>query len=580
VSDATTAARRARWGTAVVAAATLAVVVVVDPVPVLERIATAGGRRGASDLASQLRPAQVAWLRGLFASLAAGLGGLAWWRPQLVTHGPRRALGGLGDAGRWSCALVRGMPTGERWAWSALLLLVAAHRVFDARLVPMHCDELRTYFGSVARGPVASLLVYDDANNHILHSLMASLSTRMPIPEPLDLRLVSVMASVGSVAVLGLMLRSVLGAFPALTGVAAMLAVPATASQGAAARGYALCLLAALLGALATTRLVQGSSVLRARVLFILSCGLGALTIPVHVYSVLGLLAVRTFFAAVDRDRRAALRTSVDAALSGLVALLGYAGAFLWSGPGALTTQRYVRPLDPLDVLVGVPAYAGRVGRWLLDAEVGRAAIPVLILAAVILFLRSPPTRRAHRCLAALAAAFALAVLVVPVLQRIYPPRRVWGPLAVSFAICIALAADRLRSGSPARTVAGLLITVLAVVGAVHASAGVRARNAFDTHLARVEQRLADGGFEDVYVTSRFAALSLRYHAERRGRARDLRVSPGWHPADPVVAYAALDAAAPPAVIVGEIAVPPPRSLGGYVLAHEDGPIGMWVQEP
>ena len=574
----TTSHRLVRTIVAVAAIAAVIAIATVDAESSLTVLSRALGRRRPESITNRLSPERIAAIRwALFLGVAAPSAFL-WSRPAALWAAPRSlaraARGVVGHVTAWFAAL----PRAERWAWAALTAIVLAQRVADALIVPMHCDELRTYFEIVSRGPIVALTAYRDSNNHIFHSLLSSAFVASPIPAPLDLRLVSVLASALVPIALAMTLRAAAGAVPAYLGAAALLSLPPVSFYGASARGYALCLLAAALGTMATARLVQRPGAVRARWLFVISCGLGALTVPMHVYCVACLVVVRGAFALADRDARTLVRTAADAALSGIVAAIGYAGAFLWSDLAALTSARYVHPGTVGGIAARLPGYVGRMGSWMFGSGLTGLALPALLVALAVLFWRAPRSDRGQRCLAAVAFAFAASVAVIPMVQRMYPPHRGWIYVCLSLSVCVALAAAQLRARGALRpAVAGLAVLVVLASGVRSTRRSIE-RNRSDGELARIDDWLSANAVPDVYAASQLAGLSLRYHSLARGHTYSIAVADTWHNA--ARAFTNVDRSDPPAALVSELDVPLPAALTDYRLAHQVGEFGVWVRQP
>jgi hypothetical protein len=473
------------------------------------------------------------------------------------------------------------LPLIERLAWTLMIGAFSAQRLFDALTAPMHCDELRTFFRTVAHGPGVAATLYSNPNNPVLHSVLASVTVLLPLPPPLDLRLPAVLAAIAAVAAAALWLRRSGGPLAAVLGVATLTAMYPVVYYGTVARGYSLCLCAGVLGAWATSRLVERDERAAWRALFVLSCGLGAVAIPTHVYCVGALVLVRSGFALVDRSPRSLSAAWIDGVLAGVVAVVGYAGIFLRDGISAVTGNRFVRSRDPISVLERLPRHLDRAGRWMLDSELGAWFVPATVLVAAVLLWRVPRGERRLRGLAAIALAFALSIVVFPLLQRVIPLARRWVHVALAPALCVFVATSLLRTAAkPLRAPFAVLGVAAVVVSGTLGSVSIRHRNRADATLAEIDAWLAASSMSDVFAASRRAANSLRYHGLAAGHSRRLDDSRRWNPVAPERAYAALADREPPEAIVSELTVPPPPGMpGGFRLAREFGDFGVWVRE-
>lgn len=407
-------------------------------------------------------------------------GGLAAWKAResrrwaaAGLHFLRRALAGLaGDFPRLVSGAVRAAP--PAWEWALLLLILAvgaaARLVFIQRAVEY--DEAYTYI-EFARHPVRQIITdYHHPNNHVLHTLLVHLSTRLFGGGLWAVRLPACAAGVLILPAVYALGRRLYRPWTGLAAAGLLAVTPAMIFYSVNARGYTLLTLCSvLLFLLADSARARKNRA--AWALMALVTALGFYTIPTMLYP-FGILAAWLFLSGVTGD--------IDAAYGGWKGWLAYLVAY-GASAGLLSMLLYlpifrvkgfwnvfnhdpiVQSLSMHDFTTTLAArLTGILGEWIPGGLAGWLGPVFLIgLALSALLQRKASRSRVNIPLAGLL----FAVPALPVQRPLLLPR-VWFFLLPLLALC-ALAgwlalAERLPWRRAAPTAAALAL-VLALLG-------------------------------------------------------------------------------------------------------------------
>ncbi len=349
------------------------------------------------------------------------LGAILWRsRQRLAAIGSR-----LREDFRRLTAWIRALSRGVTASLIVITVVAAAVRVPYLNQ-PMRFDEAYTYNAYSSQPWFVAISKYDAPNNHVLHSLLVLVSTRLFGDAPCIVRLPAFFAGVLLIPATMLLTAAVGGSRSAtLAGLLVATSSPLI-EYSTNARGYTLVCLCAVCGWLITVRLVRrcdGAAWLCWGVLAVIGCW----TIPVMVYPLLMQLAWMECQCHTGVTKRAyggtfrAWSCGVIASAAATT-LVCYLPVLLVSGPRSLFGNAYVQPLSFSQLL-------GGTGDWLreLVALLWRnVPLPVMVicLAGLVLALQNGNgwVRQARRT--ALGSVSAAALLML--LQRVLPFPRVW----------------------------------------------------------------------------------------------------------------------------------------------------------
>ncbi len=356
--------------------------------PVLDRLAADGSFEA-------LIPALYAFLRVPLLLDGLALTGLAvWiWRRPAQAQAAWRSL--------WSSfPELLGSLRLERSQLLALLALTTLALVVRLPFLerPFGHDEAYTYVAFARRSVWALLSDYHLPNNHILHTLLVHLSTRLLGDAPWAVRLPALLAGAASVPAAYALGRAWFNTRAGLLAGGLLAFTPLLISASTDARGYTLLILFSLLCWSLATRLIRQPNP-AGWLLLVLFGALGFFSVPVMLYPLGSIYAWMFLSALVNRHTRQAcggwlpftLTLAGCGFLSGMLALGLYFPALLVSGPQALFANPFVQPLPWADFPATLAARLSETWQeWQLDVAPFLTALAAAGVAMELFFnLRS-----------------------------------------------------------------------------------------------------------------------------------------------------------------------------------------------
>jgi len=314
-------------------------------------------------------------------------------------------------------------PAVHRVTLGLVLLLAVALRLHYLDQ-PMRYDESTTFLRFAFRPFPAAISDYSFPNNHIFHTLLVWLVTRVLGNAPWAIRLPALAFGLLLVPATYVAGRVLAGRRPALFAAALCAVWPWLVLFSTNARGYTLIALGFVVLILLANRLATTSSPVL-WIAFGLITGIGMFTAPVMLYPA-GAAAV---WILVERERRGGRAATIrvlpkwgaSIALAGLITVAGYLPVLVKSGADPLVGNRFVTPVSADGLVQGLTALASSLPLTLgLDISAPVAG-GLLVLALLAFFHRGIDRGR----LAALGiTAVAWCVLVLLATRRV-PPTRV-----------------------------------------------------------------------------------------------------------------------------------------------------------
>jgi len=408
-------------------------------------------------------------------------------------------------SGAWQCgraAIARtwvAMPKWERWCLSLTFIACTAMRIAFAIVDPPVLDEALNWLLFGERGPLVALMWYAAPNNHIGHTLMASIIGLLPVDPLLALRTPSIMAAGLAQGVLYLFLRRICGPAPAFLAVAFAMASPLVLYYDHLGRGYAMVVLAFATGFGAAALWLRTKDPRALQVLTLVSV-LGVFVMPSALYGCGPLLGSLLLF---SDDRLRVLRAAAWAIVG--IAVL-YAPSLIVSGTAAFMDNPWVRPAGRATLAEGWWPHMKLAFEGLTGIRSGFfVALSVLLLAPAI-------TSGQMQRLASIALSVVALALVLPFIHGVLPFERTLIYLIVPLAAAIGMLGQRLL---PAGALMWLVVPVSLTLFGIQAtrlrrvlpSAEVEAfraaqacsvlRSAKPAHIIGVAQPLAAYAFFD-----------------------------------------------------------------------------------
>jgi 4-amino-4-deoxy-L-arabinose transferase-like glycosyltransferase len=450
-------------------------------------------------------------------------------------------------------------------------------RVGLAMRQTIEVDEAITFVMFGSRTVLDILSDYRIPNNHVLHTLLASLSYHVFGESTLAFRMPAVVAGVLCVPATFVLARRLFDARTALLAAVLVAVCQPLIDYGFVARGYGLVTLLFLVSMIALTRVAKDMKVGRWAVFVVISA-LSWYAVPVAVY---GTLAGGAWLVlSAQRQRLSVVRQLAIAFLCiGVLAAVLYAPVLARSGIGSLLNNVNTTPLEARQLIVGWSRLVAAAATWWVTPyPVVIGAFTVTSLASIAI---APPDVR-RRALVLIAAAIA-GLIPLLLVQRVVPPLRSLVYLTPIVAICVACGCRvllaRLRQVVAIRGPAvAAVLTIAAMAWGLGAAANAQQHEdasprALATVIRRFEPLL---GAETVLVSHQFSGLVYpgRYRLLLEGSSprgyHDYIAARSPAQLDP---YRLLLVAAPrcqPASVV--LGVPPDvfaGSFGSGVVVHE-----------
>ncbi len=339
-------------------------------------------------------------------------------------------LGRLGESVREEArALLRALRAGlaaeSRAHLSALGIVILAGLVVRIEFLfqPMRYDEAGTSVHYVAQPWYIPLTTYTAPNNHVLHSVLAQISTSIFGGAPWALRLPALIAGILLIPATYLVGRSFYGRNVGLLAAALVAGGSILVEYSTNARGYALVALLFMLMLALATRL-RTTRAPAAWLAFAVLGALGFFTVPVMLYPFGAVVAwLATAIWLDGRDRRLFHLRLVPAVLMTVaLTLLLYLPILATSGVDALTSNPFVQSQSVSYVFDEWPDSIVRVASgWHRDLPLAVAIALAVAFAIGVVFHR----RLARQPVPPAAAALAWIVPIV-LAQRVVPFERVW----------------------------------------------------------------------------------------------------------------------------------------------------------
>jgi 4-amino-4-deoxy-L-arabinose transferase-like glycosyltransferase len=338
----------------------------------------------------------------------------------------------LSDLGHWTRQL-----TADRSTLLWLLLITLAGTALRLWFLdqPIRYDEAHTWHSFVMPGS-GGPFSYREPNNHVAHSLLASLSTTVFGSQPWALRLPAFLAGVLLVPATFVCARTVFKPSRGLFAAGLAAGSPYLVLFSSNARGYSGIALITLLLAPLTLYAVRKESSFAWFLVALLSA-LGLYTIPIMVFPMVMLAAWALLLAYQTGGKAKILRLSRALALTLLLCmlftLLLYLPVIRSYGPGAILANRYVRPQALGEALAEWPRMARETWqRFFRD-------IPLLgkLLLVGCMLVGMGRLWRANRSALLLVLAAPLCCALIMLVTRTLPYQRTWIFL-LPLAYCLA----------------------------------------------------------------------------------------------------------------------------------------------
>jgi hypothetical protein len=227
--------------------------------------------------------------------------------------------------------------------------------IFLAYTHPIIYDEAFTWLNFTRNGFAISWSFYPAPNNHVLYSLASCLTSLVPLPEPLDFRLPSVISAIFGLYLIYAIINRRFGPRFAIFGMVLWSGLNGILAYSFVARGYALshtCMLGLIY-------LYPMCLPVRPKInwaLFFLVAIIGLFTIPTFLYVLaICLIGLAWEFYRQSQLTQLAIRLAMFGIPAAISVCLLYSPVILFNGLDALIHNRYVVPIGRTAVLERMP---------------------------------------------------------------------------------------------------------------------------------------------------------------------------------------------------------------------------------
>jgi hypothetical protein len=234
-----------------------------------------------------------------------------------------------------------------------ILILPLLASVWFAVQLPISYDEAFTYLNFTSRGPLVSIFYYPGPNNHILHSLITTITTFIPfLSTCFCLRISSIIINLLTWCIAYSFLATHFTKRTALVVVTIASLLFMSIYYSCMSRGYALVSLFFVTALYAAFNIVKNGSDKRNWIAFAVSSILGFYAMPSFLYAFLSLNA----FIFLSRPQIVKKQFAVNVVIFLITACL-YLPVIIANGIDALVNNQFVAPLPRMEVLQKLPAF-------------------------------------------------------------------------------------------------------------------------------------------------------------------------------------------------------------------------------
>lgn len=323
---------------------------------------------------------------------------------------------------------------------------------------PIAYDEAYTFINFASRPFKHILADYSAPNNHILHTILVGIASRLFGGEPWAVRLPAFLAGTLTAPVMYLVARRFFSRPQALGAAALMAVTPVLIDYSVNGRGYTMLFLLALLltnfAAILVTR--QSKTALIA---YGLTAALGFYTIPIFLYPMAGVSLWVALTYLVDKDpwrerlRRLAVFLGV-CILAGLLTLILYSPVIIFgSGLSSMIGNEFVESADWTSFVANLSSRLINVwSKWMIGFS---STVEYILLGGFSLSLLF--YRRVSNQKLPLQVPLILALAILLVVQRVTPTPRIWLYLEMFYLMFAAAGLVWLVDWSVGRIVAAPL---------------------------------------------------------------------------------------------------------------------------
>jgi 4-amino-4-deoxy-L-arabinose transferase-like glycosyltransferase len=322
-------------------------------------------------------------------------------------------------------SLIRRVKTEDKLDLAVVSFLFFAGIAVRIRFLlrPIRFDEADSFLSFVSKPLYIGLSYYPEPNNHLLHTFLSHFAWQVFGDHEWALRMPALLFGSLLIPATYCAGRVLYGRGAALIAAALVAGSSPLINYSVEARGYIiLCVLFLLL--VVTSRYLLDHDSPSAWLVWGLIAALGLYTIPTMLYGVVSMavwIALSSVGIKAEELVRRLRRLTIAVVFAGILTCLLYLPVLLASGPSALLSNRYVRPISLSYVLAQLPGEISQTWRaWTADVP---SVLTLLLGASFLVAILCH--RRISTCRVPPVAA-ALAVFPLLLIQRVLPFTRVW----------------------------------------------------------------------------------------------------------------------------------------------------------
>ncbi|MEK6480740.1 hypothetical protein WJR50_24570 [Catalinimonas sp. 4WD22] len=238
------------------------------------------------------------------------------------------------------------LKTSEKLAFIFLLITSIGLRIYHFSYLPVHVDELMTYYSFVNEGFLLTSLYYPVPNNHVFFNYIFILFSKFindpilaaRIPSAIAFHLMLLMLFFG-------LLRYFKNYSIAFLSTAMCVFLFPSSVYAAEGRGYAVLSLMVVLAAFSLLLMIEKNRK-ETTFLFVPACVIGAWTVPVFFIPFLSLVSFGLWRSITDRNRLLFKWIMVSTCCVGVGVFISYLPVFLFSGISAVAANKTVVPVQ------------------------------------------------------------------------------------------------------------------------------------------------------------------------------------------------------------------------------------------
>ena len=213
--------------------------------------------------------------------------------------------------------------------------------VFKISSFPVYIDEATTFLEYSSQGFWTTLTTYNEPNNHVFFSLLATLAVKLPIDPLIAMRLINLVLSIICLSLLYDFLKKKFSETSTLIAFTFFVFSYAYTFYSIFARGYLLIILFTLISFLLIDK-IQDKFEFRFYFLFGLVTTLGFFTIPIYLYVSLsfGIILIIQFW----KDKKKLMTFIITYFISGIGVFILYLPIIYFNGIKSITNNEYSQP--------------------------------------------------------------------------------------------------------------------------------------------------------------------------------------------------------------------------------------------